>query len=82
MTGQQKKDSGEQSSTARSVGLGVMIPSMLFACVLVGSGLGYWADLKFGTQPWLMLFGLIMGSVAGVREMMKILKKMQKDGTK
>ena len=60
--------------------MGVMIPTMLFACVLVGCGLGYWADLKLGTMPWLMLFGLIMGSIAGVREMMKILKKIQKDG--
>ncbi len=62
--------------------MGIMIPSMLFACVLVGTGLGYWADKKFGTAPFLMLFGLIMGSVAGVREMMKILKQIQKDGSK
>jgi F0F1-type ATP synthase assembly protein I len=82
VTGRQKKDSEARSGTARSLGLGVMIPTMLFACVLVGCGLGYYADTKLGTDPWLTLFGLIMGSVAGVREMLKILKKIQKDETR
>ena len=82
MTRQTGKESDNGSGTARSLGLGVMIPSMLFACVLVGTGLGYYADTKFGTQPFLMLFGLVMGSIAGVREMMKILKKIQKDDSK
>lgn len=82
VAGRQDKDSDERSSAGRAVALGVMIPSMLVSTVLVGAGLGYYADTKLGTQPWLMLFGLVMGSAAGVREMLKILKKIQKDEKK
>lgn len=77
MAGHKNKKPDDQSGTARAVGLGVMIPSLLVSCVVIGAGLGYYADLKLGTKPWLLLFGIIMGSIAGVREMMKILKKIQ-----
>lgn len=75
--GRNNPDRGE--SLGRVLGTGIMIPTMLASCVLVGCALGYYGDKYFGSSPWLLLFGLLMGSIAGVREMMKLLKKMQKD---
>ncbi len=57
--------------------MGVMIPGMLFGCVLIGCVMGFYADKWLGSAPWFLLAGLILGSVAGVREMLKLLKKMQ-----
>ena len=37
----------------------------LAAAVLFGFFLGYWADKKLGTQPWLMLAGAVVGMGAG-----------------
>ena len=40
---------------------------MVFACVAVGLGMGYFADRLLGTQPWLLLTGLGFGiTAAGV----------------
>ena len=49
--------------TARLVSLG----TMLFACVAVGLGVGYFSDRWLGTQPWFLLIGLGLGiAAAGV----------------
>ena len=58
--GSEKPSSGH---TAQLVSLG----TMLFACVAVGLGVGYFADRWLGTQPWLLLTGLGFGiAAAGV----------------
>ena len=33
--------------------------------ILVGVGLGYWADSRWGTKPWLTLTGALLGIAAG-----------------
>ncbi len=67
--------------TAQLVSLG----TMLFACVAVGLGIGYFADRMLGTQPWLLLIGLGLGIVAaGVNfyRTIKTLNRMdQSDGS-
>ncbi len=29
--------------------------------ILIGGGLGYWADGRFGTSPWLLILGFVIG---------------------
>ena len=69
----------EEESKYRNVGMGIMIPTTLAACVLVGCFLGYLADKWFSISPWGVVLGLIFGCVAGVREMLKLLKKINKE---
>ena len=73
------RDPEDEGSTARTIGMGVMVPTTLAACVLVGCFVGYLVDKWLGSSPWGLVVGLILGAVAGVREMLKILKKIQKD---
>jgi ATP synthase protein I len=75
----QDQDPKERSSATRNVAMGVMIPGMLFGCVLIGCVLGFYVDKWLDSAPWGLLVGLILGSVAGVREMLKLLKKIQSD---
>jgi ATP synthase protein I len=52
-----------RGQTAQLVNLG----TMLFACVAIGLGAGYFADRWLGTGPWLLLVGLALGiAAAGV----------------
>ena len=41
------------------------ISGMLVAPMLAFGGIGYWLDGRFGTKPWLLLTGLILGMIGG-----------------
>lgn len=41
------------------------ISSMLIAPMLAFGGIGYLLDRRFGTKPWFLLAGLILGMVGG-----------------
>ena len=43
--------------------------------VVIGLALGYFVDLKFGTHPWGFFIGLLMGIVAGFRNIYIIAKR-------
>ncbi|HEY2016723.1 MAG TPA: AtpZ/AtpI family protein [Bryobacteraceae bacterium] len=48
---------------------------------LVGYGIGYWLDKKFGTQ-WIQIVGLILGSVAGFVQLIRqIMQDSRDDGS-
>jgi len=38
---------------------------MLIAPMLAFGALGWWLDGRFGTKPWLLLAGLILGMIGG-----------------
>ncbi|MBI1950335.1 MAG: AtpZ/AtpI family protein [Acidobacteria bacterium] len=38
---------------------------MLVAPVVAFGAIGYWLDRRFGTKPWLLLAGLILGMIGG-----------------
>jgi ATP synthase protein I len=39
---------------------------------------GMWLDRKAGTTPWLMLVFLVIGLVAGFRNLMRAVKRAEK----
>lgn len=65
--------------SARVIGLLGTIPLILAASPLVGYGMGYLLDKWLGTGWILKAVFLVLGFVAGVREMMILLRKARKD---
>ncbi|MBI5367176.1 MAG: AtpZ/AtpI family protein [Planctomycetes bacterium] len=55
-------------------GIGSIGP-VLAAGVLFGYFVGDWLDRRFGTQPWCMVVGLLLGSAGGFVEVFAILQK-------
>jgi F0F1-type ATP synthase assembly protein I len=53
------------------------VPAILVAAPLVGLFGGKWLDSKFGTEPYLMIGGVVLGFVAGAREIMNLVRKSQ-----
>ena len=51
--------------------------SMVFA-TFIGLALGYWLDKVFDTSPWLTLIFLVVGIIAGFRNIYIIGKRSQK----
>ena len=59
----------------RYSGLGVD----LVANTLVGLGLGYLLDRWLGTTPWLMIIGLVLGTIAGFKTIFRVLAEQDKE---
>ena len=47
--------------------------------ILVGGGFGYWADLTWETEPWLLLIGLALGFAAMVLRLLRLGKELELD---
>jgi len=60
--------------SASSVGLELGI------AVMVGLFGGMWLDNRFGTTPWLMLVFLVLGLVAGFRNVLRAVERAERAG--
>ena len=47
--------------------------------VFLGWALGQWLDRKFGTDPWLMLFFLLIGVAAGFKAVFRVVRQAKSD---
>lgn len=68
---------GERSN-ASSLGKALKISTELVAAVVVGSTIGFLLDSWFDTKPLLIICFFIMGVAAGILNVFKSAKKMQK----
>ena len=60
------------------LGQAVRIGTELLAALIVGGGLGWAADTYlFGTTPWGMVVGLVLGAAAGVRSAYRAAQRWQ-----
>lgn len=59
-----KQDSITKQTTS-AVHDGWMEGGSFFSSILAGTLLGYFADLWLGTEPWLVVIGIIVGSYSG-----------------
>ena len=64
----------------RQVALLTGIPMVLMLGPVCGYLIGHYADLLLNTDPVLMIFFMIMGAVAGVREMLRLIERATKHG--
>lgn len=44
----------------------------LIGAIIVLGGVGYFADGWFGTSPWLLIIGLLLGIVVGFYELVQV----------
>ena len=65
-------------SNATSLGKALKISTELVAAVVVGSTIGFLLDNWFDTKPLLTICFFIMGVAAGILNVFKSAKKMQK----
>ena len=69
----------KKGSNAASFGKALKISTELVAAVAVGSTIGFILDNWFDTKPLLTIIFFIMGVAAGIINVIKTAKKMQKN---
>jgi ATP synthase protein I len=48
----------------------------LFASVITLSGIGWLGDRWFGTRPWLLVAGIVLGAALGFYEFVRLASKL------
>ena len=61
-----------------SIGTAFKMSTELVSAVAVGTIIGFILDKTFGTKPWLILIFFFVGVVAGIANVIKSAKNMQK----
>ena len=59
----------------RKTGFAYAAGITLFASVAAFCAIGYFLDKWFGTQPWLLVAGIVIGSAAGLFEFVRLSSK-------
>lgn len=71
-------DAGEDAMRSRAFGLGFGIAAQLIAGVAVGGIIGHFLDRWLGSTPWLLMGFLILGFVAGMLNVIRTAREMEK----
>lgn len=66
----------EQDEFRKGLSFALRVGTELVAATLVGAFLGYLLDKYLGTKPWLMVVGVIVGGIAGFRNVYRALQQM------
>ena len=73
-----KNTNNEQNSRGQFMGSAFRLGTELVASVVVGTIIGFILDNWFGTKPWLIIIFFFLGSAAGMLNVIRTAKKMQK----
>jgi len=74
-----KKDkTSDENNKSSSMGAAFKMSTELVSAVAVGTIIGFILDNWFGTKPWFILIFFFIGVVAGILNVIKSAKKMQK----
>ena len=73
-----KDKKSEEGNNGSSMGSAFKMSTELVSAVAVGTIIGFILDNWFGTKPWLILIFFFIGVVAGIMNVIRSAKKMQK----
>ena len=73
-----KKKLSENNQNSSSIGAAFKLSTELVSAVAVGTVIGFILDKTFGTKPWLILIFFFVGVIAGITNVIKSAKNMQK----
>ena len=73
------KNQTEKDNEKSSFGKAFQLSTELVSAVLVATIIGFILDNWFDTKPWLIIVFFFIGVAAGIMNVIKSAKKMQKD---
>jgi ATP synthase protein I len=76
--GDKAAEDAANAARSKAMGLGFSIAAQLVAGVLAGGAIGYFLDRWLGSTPWLMVLFLMFGFAAGIMNVVRTAREMQK----
>jgi len=73
-----KRNLDNDKQNTSPIGTAFKLSTELVAAVAVGTIIGFILDKTFGTKPWLILIFFFVGVIAGIMNVIKSAKNMQK----
>ena len=73
-----KRNLIDEKQSSSPIGTAFKLSTELVSAVAVGTIIGFILDKTFGTKPWLILIFFFVGVVAGITNVIKSAKNMQK----
>ena len=73
-----RKNLINKKNNSSTLGVAFKMSTELVAAVAVGTIIGFIFDKTFGTKPWFILIFFFVGVVAGITNVIKSAKNMQK----
>ena len=73
-----KKNIDDNRQNSSSIGAAFKLSTELVSAVAVGTIIGFILDKTFGTKPWLIIIFFFIGVIAGIINVIKSAKNMQK----
>ena len=73
-----KRNLENKKHNPSSIGAAFKLSTELVSAVAVGTIIGFILDKTFGTKPWLILIFFFVGVIAGIANVIKSAKNMQK----
>ena len=74
-----KKNPSDNNEQKTSFGKAFQLSTELVSAVLVATIIGFILDNWFGTKPWLIIIFFFIGVTAGIINVIRSAKKMQRD---
>lgn len=75
-----EKKTGAKKNDFSAAALFMQLGVSMCACVLIGIIGGIFLDRRFGTGPWLMFLGCLLGPAASFKVMFDLTTKYRKSG--
>jgi ATP synthase protein I len=72
------RKSSKNDESSSNMGTAFKMSTELVSAVVVGTIIGFILDNWFGTKPWLILIFFFVGVIAGIMNVVKSAKRMQK----
>ena len=73
-----KRNLYNKSHNTSPIGTAFKLSTELVSAVAVGTIIGFILDKTFGTKPWLIIIFFFVGVIAGIINVIRSAKKMQK----
>ena len=73
-----RRKNTQNNNPSSNLGTAFKMSTELVAAVVVGTIIGFILDNWFGTKPWLILIFFFVGVIAGILNVVRSAKKMQR----